>query len=191
MLVLAGLGNPGRQYAYNRHNVGFMALEDIVERHRFSAFRSKFKAEVAEGRFGDEKVLALKPQTFMNRSGDSVAEALRFYKLTPDRLVVLYDDLDLAPGKVRMKKGGGNGGHNGLRSIDRHLGPDYWRVRIGIGHPGDKSRVTGYVLSDFAQDDETWLDPLLEAIAGAADFLAVPEPEKFMTRVAERARPAG
>lgn len=184
MLLFVGLGNPGRQYAYHRHNIGFLALDDICERHRFGPFRKKFQGEIAEGTVAGEKVLALKPQTFMNESGRSVAEAARFFKLEAGQVWVFYDDLDLAPGKVRVKRGGGAGGHNGLRSIDRQFGQDYWRVRLGIGHPGDKARVHGYVLSDFAKADEAWLDPLLEVVAGAAPLLAEGEPEKFMTRVA-------
>ncbi|WP_366655752.1 aminoacyl-tRNA hydrolase [Fodinicurvata sp. EGI_FJ10296] len=188
MIVMVGLGNPGNQYAYNRHNIGFMALDDIAERHRFSPFKQKFNALLAEGRIGDTKIIALKPQTFMNRSGQAVGEAIRFYKVPPGDVIVFYDDLDLAPGKVRVKRGGGAGGHNGLRSIDQHIGPEYWRVRIGIGHPGDKDRVTGYVLSNFAGRDEDWLDPLLEAMADAAPHLVDGAPDKFMTQVAQKTR---
>jgi PTH1 family peptidyl-tRNA hydrolase len=184
MLLLVGLGNPGDQYCDNRHNVGFMAVDEIVRRHRFPAWRRKFKAEISEGLLGPVKVMAMKPQTFMNRSGEAVGEAVAFYKLAPSDVVVLHDELDLPPGKLRMKQGGGHAGHNGLRDIERHIGPDFRRVRIGIGHPGDKHRVTGYVLSDFPRTDDVWLDPLLDAIADAAPSLAAGQDEKFMTRVA-------
>jgi PTH1 family peptidyl-tRNA hydrolase len=184
MLLLVGLGNPGDQYYDNRHNVGFMAVDEIVRRHRFPAWRRKFKSEISEGMLGIAKVMAMKPQTFMNRSGEAVAEAVNFYKLKPSDVVVLHDELDLAPGKLRTKQGGGHAGHNGLRDIERHIGADFRRVRIGIGHPGDKSRVTGYVLSDFAKADDVWLDPLIDAIADAAPYLATGQDEKFMTRVA-------
>src|SRR5690606_38412019 len=143
-----GLGNPGSQHAANRHNVGFMAADAIARRHSFSPWSKKFRGLVAEGTLGGEKVLLLKPQTFMNLSGQSVGEALRFYKLEPAALAVLYDELDLAPGKVRVKSGGGHGGHNGIKSIDQHVGRDYRRVRIGIGHPGAKELVQNYVLGD-------------------------------------------
>ena len=184
MLLIAGLGNPGPKYARNRHNAGFMAADAIARRHSFSPWSKKFKGEIAEGMLGGEKTLLIKPQTFMNRSGDAVGEALRFYKLQPSELVVLYDELDLAPGKVRVKTGGGTGGHNGIRSIDAHCGKDYARVRLGIGHPGDKARVTGHVLGDFAKADHEWLDPLLEAIADNAGLLASNDPSTFMNRVA-------
>jgi len=184
MLLLVGLGNPGDQYYDNRHNVGFMAVDEIVRRHRFPAWRRKFKSEISEGLLGIAKVLVMKPQTFMNRSGEAVAEAVNFYKLEPKDVVVLHDELDLLPGRLRMKVGGGHAGHNGLRDIERHIGADFRRVRIGIGHPGDKGRVTGYVLSDFAKTDDVWLDPLIEAIADAAPHLATGQDEKFMTRVA-------
>lgn len=184
MLLLVGLGNPGARYAYNRHNIGWLALDDIVERYRFSPWRSKFQGQICEGTLDGVKTLALKPTTFMNRSGQSVAATLNFYKLAPEQTVVLHDDLDLAPGKVRVKKGGGHGGHNGLRSLDQHIGKEYWRVRLGIGHPGHKDRVEGYVLSDFAKAEEAWLDPLMEAVADAAPMLAQGHPDKFMTRVA-------
>ncbi|MDZ7603170.1 MAG: aminoacyl-tRNA hydrolase, partial [Hoeflea sp.] len=150
MLLIAGLGNPGPQYARNRHNVGFMAVDEIARRHSFSGFSKKFRGEIAEGTIADQKVLLLKPMTFMNLSGDSVGDALRFYKLSPADLIVLHDELDIAPGKLKLKTGGGNGGHNGLKSIDAHCGKDYKRLRIGIGHPGHKDRVSPYVLGDFA-----------------------------------------
>ncbi|WP_309083233.1 aminoacyl-tRNA hydrolase [Chelativorans sp.] len=183
MLLIAGLGNPGPQYANHRHNVGFMAADAVHRRHSFSPWSKKFSALVAEGRLGTEKVLLIKPQTFMNLSGQAVGEAMRFYKLSPADLLVLYDELDLAPGKVRVKTGGGSGGHNGIKSIDAHCGQDYRRVRIGIGHPGDKARVTGYVLGDFAKTDNEWLDPLLEALAENIGMLVEGDQAGFMNRV--------
>jgi PTH1 family peptidyl-tRNA hydrolase len=183
MLVFAGLGNPGAKYANNRHNVGFMAADEIHRRHGFSAWSRKFQALVADGTIGGEKVLLIKPQTFMNLSGQAIGEALRFYKLTPSDLTVFYDELDLVAGKVRAKKGGGSGGHNGIKSIDAHLGKDYRRVRIGIGHPGVKELVHGHVLGDFAKADQEWLEPLLQAIADNAPHLVKNEDDKFMNRV--------
>jgi len=171
--------------ARNRHNIGFMAIDRIAHRYGFGPWRQRFKGVVAEGRVGGEAVLALKPLTYMNGSGESVQPAAAFFKLPPEGITVFYDELDLAPGKVRVKKGGGAAGHNGLRSIDRHLGsPDYWRVRIGIGHPGDKARVLGHVLGNFPKEDEDWLIALLDSIAESAPLLADAKPEAFMTRVA-------
>ena len=184
MILIVGLGNPGARYAYNRHNIGWLALDDIAERHGFGPFRKKFKGVVAEGRLAGDRALLLKPHTYVNESGRSVGKAAHYFRLPPDRVIVIYDELDLVQGKCRVKKGGGAGGHNGIRSIDSHIGPDYWRVRLGIGHPGDKQRVRGHVLSDFTDTDEDWLDPLLEAVADAIPLLADGEHEKFMTRVA-------
>jgi len=184
MLLIAGLGNPGPQYARNRHNVGFMAVDEIARRHSFSGFSKKFRGEIAEGTLGDQKVLLLRPMTFMNLSGDSVGEALRFYKLSPADLIVLHDELDIAPGKLKLKTGGGNGGHNGLKSIDAHCGKDYKRLRIGIGHPGHKDRVSPYVLGDFAKSDAEWLEPLLDAIAAHADLMAKGDDAGFMNKIA-------
>lgn len=192
MLLLVGLGNPGARYAKNRHNVGFLWAEAIARAHGFSPWRKKFQAEMAEGALGGQKTVLLKPQTFMNHSGQSVGEAVRFFKLTPDRIVVAYDELDLPPGKVRMKTGGGHGGHNGIRDIDAHLkeiGTDYRRIRIGIGHPGDKARVTGHVLGDFAKAEQGWLEPLIDALADNADLLASGNDAEYMNRV-HRAAPA-
>ena len=189
MLLVVGLGNPGPEHAYHRHNIGFMAVDDIVHRHGFSPFRARFQGRLSEGRLAGDKAIVLKPSTYMNRSGQAVGEAMRYFKLAPDQVVVVYDELDLAPGKCRVKRGGGSGGHNGIRSIDRHIGPEYWRVRLGIGHPGHKDRVHGYVLHDFAKSDEDWLDPLLEAVADAIPLMAEGEPEKFMTRVAMLTQP--
>ena len=184
MLLFAGLGNPGAKYAENRHNVGFMAVDAIAHRHSFSPWSKKFQGLVAEGRIGGEKALLLKPQTFMNLSGQSVGEAMRFHKIDPSQLIVLYDELDLPPGKVRVKTGGGAGGHNGIRSIDAHCGKEYRRVRIGIGHPGIKEMVTHHVLGDFAKADHEWLDPLLEAIAAEIDKLVAGDDNGFMSKLA-------
>jgi PTH1 family peptidyl-tRNA hydrolase len=183
MLLIAGLGNPGAKYANHRHNVGFMAADAIARRHSFSPWSKKFGSELAEGRLGGDKAILLKPQTFMNRSGQAVGEALRFYKLPVSNLVVLYDELDLAPGKVRVKTGGGPGGHNGIRSIDAHCGKEYRRVRIGIGHPGVKEMVTHHVLGDFAKSDREWLEPVLAAVADNADLLARDDQSGFMNKI--------
>jgi len=183
MQIIAGLGNPGPKYAHNRHNVGFMAADAIARRHSFSPWTKKFRAEIAEGALAGEKVLLVKPQTFMNLSGEAVGEAMRFYKLSPADLTVLYDELDLSPGKVRIKTGGGAGGHNGIRSIDAHVGKDYRRVRIGIGHPGVKELVHQHVLSDFAKADRDWLQPLLDAVADNADMLVKGDDNGFMNRL--------
>ena len=184
MLLIAGLGNPGAKYANNRHNIGFMAADAIARRHSFSPWSRKFKGEIADGSIGGEKVLLLKPTTFMNLSGEAVGEAMRFFKLTPADIIVIHDELDLAAAKVRLKTGGGNGGHNGLKSIDAHCGKDYARLRLGIGHPGDKGRVHGHVLGDFAKVDADWLDPLLEAIADNADMLVKNEQSQFLNKLA-------
>ncbi len=191
MRLIVGLGNPGRQYAGHRHNVGFMAVDEIVRRHGFAAARRRFDGLVHEGRIGDTRCLALKPQTFMNESGRAVAAALGFYKLESEALVVLHDELDLAFGRVRARFGGGTAGHNGLRSIVRHVGGDFWRVRIGIGHPGDKARVTPWVLSDFGRDERDFLDRLLlGAIAEAMPLLLTGDAARFASEVARLAPPA-
>ncbi|MDJ0857970.1 MAG: aminoacyl-tRNA hydrolase [Dinoroseobacter sp.] len=189
MKLFVGLGNPGAKYAVNRHNIGFMALDQIAGDHGFSPWRSKFQASLAEGRLGTEKVALLKPETFMNNSGQSVGEAMRFFKLTPDDLVVFHDELDLAPGKCRVKAGGGHAGHNGLRSLHAHIGPEYTRVRLGIGHPGHKDRVSPYVLSDFAKADADWLDDLLRGIGDGAPALAAGDTGRFMNAVSLRTAP--
>jgi PTH1 family peptidyl-tRNA hydrolase len=171
--------------ARQRHNIGFMALDVIADKHRFSPWRARFKGLVAEGLVAGQKILALKPLTYMNASGESIQAAAAFYKLPPDAIFVFHDELDLIPGKVRVKRGGGAAGHNGLRSTDRQLGtPDYWRVRLGIGHPGSKDRVLGYVLGDFSRADQDWLPALLDALSEAAPLLAEGQAEAFMTRVA-------
>ena len=184
MFIIVGLGNPGSQYAHNRHNIGFMAVDAIHRRHSFGTWSKKFKAEISEGEVAGEKVLLMKPQTFMNLSGEAVGEAMRFYKLTPADIVVIHDELDLPAGKVRMKTGGGNGGHNGLKSIDAHCGKEYRRLRLGIGHPGDKDRVSGYVLGDFAKVDREWLEPLIDAVADNADLMALKDESKLMNKLA-------
>lgn len=184
MLLLVGLGNPGAQYAGHRHNVGFMALDRLTARHKFGPWRKKFQGEIAEGLIGGEKCLALKPQTFMNESGRSVGEAAGFYKLSPADVVVFYDEIDLAPGRFRMKTGGGAAGHNGIRSIIASpVGEAFRRARIGVGHPGHKDRVHGYVLGDFAKSDRDWLDKLLDAIAAAAPLLVKGGDEQYQTEV--------
>ncbi|MDQ3246472.1 MAG: aminoacyl-tRNA hydrolase, partial [Pseudomonadota bacterium] len=187
--IWAGLGNPGAQYALHRHNVGFMAADLLAEVHGFAPWQKKFKSLVAEGCIGRHKVLLLKPQTFMNRSGEAVAEALRFYKLDIDALTAFHDELDLAPMKVKVKQGGGTAGHNGLRSIDQHLGPDFRRIRIGIGHPGHKDRVTPYVLGNYAKVEIEPLSDLLAAIASEAEWLADGDEVRFMSEVARRMQP--
>lgn len=189
MLLVVGLGNPGAKYAYNRHNIGFLAVDDIVHRHNFSPWRERFSALMAEGRLGAEKAIVLKPMTFMNRSGQAVGEAMRFFKLSPADVIVIHDELDIPPGRVKVKRGGGSGGHNGLKDIDAHIGRDYLRLRLGIGHPGHRDKVTGYVLSDFSRADEQWLDPLIEAVADLAPLLPEGDGAKFTTALALRYRP--
>ena len=184
MQLFVGLGNPGAKYAHHRHNVGFMALDAIARGWNFAGWRRRFRGLAAEGRIGGERVLALKPMTWMNRSGISVGEAARFHKLAPERVLVIHDEVDLAPGRIRVKTGGGAAGHNGLRSIDSHFGNAFRRVRIGVGHPGDKDRVIGYVLSDFAAADRAWLDALIPAIVEAATHLARGDGAGFTNRVA-------
>lgn len=188
MQIWAGLGNPGAQYALQRHNVGFMAADVIADAHDFSPWQKKFRSLIAEGRIGSQRVLLLKPQTFMNDSGDAVQQALRFYKLGLDALTVFHDELDLAPMKVKVKQGGGTAGHNGLRSIDAHLGPDFRRVRIGIGHPGpgQKEKVTPHVLGNYAKSEMEPLADLLAAIADEAQWLADGDDARFMSEVALR-----
>lgn len=189
MKLFVGLGNPGAKYSGNRHNIGFMALDQIAADHGFAPWRSKFQGQLSEGKFGSTKVVLLKPETFMNRSGQSVGEAMRFFKLETGDVTVFHDELDLAPGKCRVKTGGGHAGHNGLRSIHSHIGADYQRVRLGIGHPGHKDRVSGYVLSDFAKAEAEWLDDLLRGIGDGAPELAAGDAGKFMNAVALRTAP--
>jgi len=189
MQLFVGLGNPGAKYARNRHNIGFMALDRIAADHGFGPWKSKFQGQIAEGRLGGDKVLLLKPETFMNLSGQSVGEAMRFYKLEPGDVTVFHDELDLAPGKVRVKQGGGHAGHNGLRSIHGHIGEAYRRVRLGIGHPGRKELVSGYVLHDFARADDDWLDDVLRGLSDGADHLAAGDGGKFLNAVSLRTAP--
>jgi len=189
MLLLTGLGNPGPQYAGNRHNVGFMAVDAIARRHGFGPERARFQGLACEGTLGGMKALILKPATYMNESGRAVADAVRFYKLALTDVVVLHDEIDLAPGKLRVKTGGSDAGQNGLRSITAHLGPDYRRVRIGVGHPGQKHLVSNWVLANFPKADHAWLDPLIDAMADAAPLLAQGDDTGFMNRVAVLTQP--
>ena len=184
MLLLVGLGNPGDKFAGHRHNVGYMAVDEIVRRHSFAPARKKFQGQLYEGTVAGEKTLVLKPTTYMNESGRAVGEAMRFHKLTPADIVVFHDELDLAAGKVRVKIGGGLAGHNGLKSIAAHIGKDFRRVRIGVGHPGDKGRVHGHVLGNFAKADDQWLLPTLDALADAADKLIGSDGNAYATKIA-------
>lgn len=183
-LLIAGLGNPGPQYARNRHNAGFIVADAIHAAHGFGPWKARFEGLFSEGSLAGRKVYLLKPQTYMNLSGDSVGPALRFFKLPLEALVVIHDEIDLAAGKIKVKTGGGDAGQNGLRSLTATLGPDYRRVRVGIGHPGEKHRVTGHVLGDFSKDDMVWLTPLVEAMAEAAPLLAKDDDTGFMSKVA-------
>ena len=184
MHLIVGLGNPGKKYQHNRHNIGAMALEAIARQHDFPPFKQKFKGLFCDGKIEGSRVGLLFPQTYMNKSGDSVRAAVQFYKLSPSDVSVIYDELDLNPGKVRVKTGGGNGGHNGLRSIDPQIGKDYQRVRLGIGHPGNKELVTRHVLGDFHKIDHEWLDALLEAVGQNADMLVNKDASGFMNKMA-------
>jgi len=188
-LLLVGLGNPGTQYARNRHNAGFIVADEIHAAHGFGPWKAKFDGLLCEGKLSGRKTYLLKPQTYMNLSGDSVGAALRFYKLPLSALVVIHDEIDLAPGKLKVKTGGGDAGQNGLRSITAALGPDYRRVRVGIGHPGHKDLVSGYVLANFSKDDIVWLKPLVEAMVLAAPLLAKDDDNGFMSKVALAAQP--
>ncbi|NQV85242.1 MAG: aminoacyl-tRNA hydrolase [Rhodospirillales bacterium] len=189
MLLLVGLGNPGSEYAKNRHNIGFMAIDAIAERHSFAPFRKKFHGLLSEGVIDGAKVLALKPETFMNESGRAVAGACAFYKIRPEDIIVVHDEIDLVAAKVRVKRGGGHAGHNGLRSIHDHIGPDYGRVRLGIGHPGDKDQVSGHVLKDFSKADGEWLDKVITAIAAHVGLLVAGRDSDFMGQVAQDISP--
>jgi peptidyl-tRNA hydrolase, PTH1 family len=195
MLLLVGLGNPGSGYANNRHNIGFMAVDAIAARHGFKPWRMKFDGEIAEGEIAGERVLALKPMTYMNLSGQSVAAAARFYKIGDERIVVVHDEIELAPGRIRVKRGGGNAGHNGLKSLDAALGPEYWRVRLGVGRPdralsdADPEAVSNWVLRDFAKAERPWLTALIDAVAEHAPLLVAGDEAKFMNRVALATKP--
>jgi peptidyl-tRNA hydrolase, PTH1 family len=190
MRLVVGLGNPGARYARNRHNVGFLAIDAIARRHGVPGFRSRFKGELADGVIGGERRLLLKPQIFMNASGESVAETARFFKISPSEILVIHDEIDLRPGKLRVKCGGGTAGHNGLRSIDALIGPDFWRMRIGVGHPGIKELVQPYVLQNFPSEEVTlWVGPLLDAVADTIGLLLSEAPDAFMSEVARRFAP--
>ncbi len=189
MILLVGLGNPGRGYSENRHNFGFMAVDEIVRRHNFTAERTRFQGLVREGQIDGQKVLVLKPATFMNESGRSVNEAMRFYKIQMNDIIVLHDELDLPVGKVKVKKGGGHGGNNGVRSVAATIGADFRRVRLGIGHPGDKKLVSGHVLKDFPKADRPIVDKIVDLIADNVAMLVRGEDPKFMTKLALELQP--
>ena len=189
MFLVVGLGNPGSGYAANRHNIGFMAVDDLVRRHSFGPWRARFHGQMAEGTIDGHKVLALKPQTYMNRSGGAVGEAARFFKIEPAHILVLHDELELPPGKLRVKRGGGHAGHNGLRDIDAHIGKDYLRLRLGIGRPHDKALVHNWVLSDFARADQPWLTDFLYAVAQHFGLLLKGDESGFMNKVTLAIRP--
>src|SRR5262245_45938762 len=190
MKLFVGLGNPGSSYARHRHNVGFMALDRIAERHGFGPWKKRFHGLVTDGPIGGRRVMLLKPQTYMNDSGQAVGEAQRYLKIPERDIYVFHDEIDLAPAKLKVKAGGGNAGHNGLRSVSSHVGNEYARVRIGVGHPGAREKVIGYVLHDFSKADQTWLEPMLDAIAEAAAHLAGGDDARFLTDVARRLQPA-
>jgi PTH1 family peptidyl-tRNA hydrolase len=189
MKLIVGLGNPGAKYAGHRHNIGYMAVDRIADDHGFPGWKSRFQGLVSEGRLGSEKVILLKPETFMNRSGQAVGEAMRFFKLEPSDVVVLHDEIDLAPSRVRWKQGGGHAGHNGLRSVHGHIGPDYARVRLGVGHPGHKDAVPGYVLHDFTKSDRDWLEDVLRGVSDGAEHLATGDSGRFLNAVSLRVNP--
>ncbi|MBL4666230.1 MAG: aminoacyl-tRNA hydrolase [Sneathiella sp.] len=184
MILLVGLGNPGKGYADNRHNFGFMAVDEIIRRHSFLPERIRFQGLVSEGRIGNEKVLALKPTTYMNDSGRSVNEAARFYKIAPEDVIVIHDELDLPMGKIRTKIGGGHGGNNGIRSIDAHLGKNFKRIRLGIGHPGDKNQVSGHVLKDFSKSERLTADKISESVAQHIPMMVAGDDAGFMNKIA-------
>jgi peptidyl-tRNA hydrolase, PTH1 family len=184
MRLLVGLGNPGPRHERNRHNIGFMAVNALLRRYEFRAMRNQFNARLAEGVVGDRRLLVLMPQTYMNESGAAVGPVARFYKIEPGAVAVIYDEVDLAPGKLRVKRGGGSAGHNGIRSIDAALGDDYWRVRLGIGHPGFKELVPHWVLQNFTAEEMKWVTPLTEAVAEAMPILIADDPAAFMSKVA-------
>lgn len=186
MWLIVGLGNPGDKYKNNRHNVGFMVVDQIAGDNHFPVFKSKFNGEISEGRLAGQKVALLKPMTYMNDSGISVRKAADFYKIPPEKIIVFHDELDIEPSRVKIKKGGGAGGHNGIKSMDAHLGTqDYWRVRLGIGHPGDKNRVSGYVLSDFSKEEQKWLEDWIYILSKNVDYLLQDNKDDYMTRVSE------
>lgn len=181
--MIVGLGNPGADYSFNRHNIGFMAVDALAEATNATAWQKKFKAQIATGAFGDNTLLLLKPQTYMNLSGEAVGEAMRYYKLEPSDVVVIHDDIDLQSGQIKTKQGGGHGGHNGLKSIDTHIGKEYWRVRLGVGHPGTREQVSDHVLSNFAKADKIWLEPLLHALPQALPLLLAGDQGTFVQKM--------
>ena len=183
MRLVVGLGNPGRNYAFNRHNVGFLAADTIVRRHGFAPWRSRFQGVASEGELAGDKLLVLKPETYMNESGRAVEAAAQFYKIPLERIFVIHDEIDLAPGKVRVKQGGGAAGHNGLRSIDAHLGPDYWRIRLGVGHPGNPELVKPYVLQDFTKEEQPLVGTMIEAVVQSLPLLLSGDANGFMSKV--------
>ncbi len=189
MYLLVGLGNPGNEYAKNRHNVGFMCMDEIRTSYGLPSEKSKFSGFLTEGPLDHQKVLLFKPLAYMNRSGRPVAEAARFYKIPPEHIIVFHDDLDLLPGKIRLKQGGGHGGHNGLKDLDAHLGKDYWRLRIGIGRPNHQGDVSSYVLSDFSKQDHTWLDPLLGILADEVHLLLSDKKEEYVSKIMQALAP--
>ena len=189
MLLVVGLGNPGTKFANNRHNIGFMAVDEVVRHYSFSTFREKFQSEMAEGNIAGEKILAMKPTTYMNGSGRSVQAAAVFYKLAPEDIIVIHDEIDLAGGKVRVKRGGGHAGHNGLRSIHEHIGANYARVRLGVGHPGDKAKVAGHVLRDFAKSERDWVERLVGGVGEYFPLLVRDDGSTFMSEVASVVNP--
>ncbi|MBC2777455.1 aminoacyl-tRNA hydrolase [Parasphingopyxis marina] len=191
MQIWAGLGNPGAEHSMQRHNVGFMAADAIAEVHGFGSVQRKFQGWAQDGRIGGEKILLLKPATYMNKSGQAIGEAMRFYKLAPEDVTVFYDELDLEPFKIKVRRGGGTAGHNGIRSTDAHIGPEFRRVRIGIGHPGNKARVTKHVLGNYAKSEIEPLTDLLGAIAAEAEWLAKDDDARFLNEVALRMQDAG
>lgn len=182
--LLIGLGNPGKDYAGNRHNIGFMTADAIAERYKFSPWSKKFRGQICEGKIGEEKVYLLKPQTYMNLSGEAAGEAARFYKIPPENIIAIHDELDLPLGRLRVKRSGGNGGHNGLESLDQYLGPDYLRVRIGIGHPGDKDMVSDYVLSNFSKQERPAAEAMIGEIAQHIGLLLAGDEPGFMNKIA-------
>lgn len=189
MFLVVGLGNPGQAYEKNRHNIGFMAVDEIVRRHSFSPWRSKFHGQLSDGVIQGQKIIALKPETYMNESGRSVQAAMAFYKIAPEDVIVFQDEIDLAPGKLRLKRGGGHAGHNGLRSIHAAVGPNYARVRMGVGHPGDKAQVKTHVLKDFSKADGEWLEPMLDGCAEYLSDVLDGDDPSFMSKVAQKITP--
>lgn len=189
MVLLVGLGNPGQDYAKNRHNIGFMAVDEIARRYGFGPWRRRFQGQAADGRLSGKRAFALKPETYMNESGRAVTQAMRYYRLEPEDVIVLYDEIDLDAGKVRCKQGGGNAGHNGLRSLDSHIGRNYVRVRLGIGHPGDRDRVSSHVLGNFSKADMVWVTDVIDAVSDAIPALAIGDIPGFSNQVAQRLSP--